>query len=178
MSRTPLRRLLVGGAAAGLTLAVLMAGCAAPVPELQMEVSSPWTARVGENAIVRVLLENLPKEGSFIDMAWYGFGAERPPAEGLPVDATFELPSLAGASGDKKRFHLLWESSNGNILGGQMESPGIYSPDGAGSPQDALNSGLEFYFEALAAGTTEITLTMTRADESVIERTVTVVVAE
>jgi hypothetical protein len=162
--RMAMRGAVPGGAAVGLTLVVLTAGCAAPVPNVDMEVSAPGTARVGENARVRVLFENLPREGCEIEMEFHGFGPDGP-----PLEIVLEMPPLDGASGDRKKLGLLWENSNGSILGALADMPHI--PSGPGSP-------FEFPFEALSAGTTEIALTMTGADGNMIERTVTVVVVE
>jgi len=147
----------------GLLVLVLMAGCTTPVPKLQMEVSSPETAHVGGHSTIWVLFENRPQEGFDIEVEMFGFGADGP-----PIEIMLEMPALAGASGDRKKVQLLWENSNGHILG--------VSPEPMIPPQP--NDGFGFSWEAMAAGTTEMTLTLTEADGNVIRRTVTVVVVE
>jgi len=151
----------------------LFSGCGTPTPQLEMEVSTLGTARVGEYAVVRVIFRNLPLEGGDIDMAWYGFGIE----DG-PIDWTIGLPSLPGACGDPKKMSLLWESSNAGILEGPMEPPDTNLLDDADLPPDTRNLRFEFFFKALSAGTTDLKLTLTRPDGSVIERAVEVTVVE
>jgi hypothetical protein len=138
-----------------------------------MEVPTPQTALVGRNVAVRVIFRNLPEEGSDIDMTWYGFGVED-----VPVVVTVGLPSSPGASGDRKKLSLLWESSNADILGGQVEPPSIFSTNDEELRPGFRDASLEFYFETLSAGTTELSLTLTRPDGSLIERVVEVTVVE
>jgi hypothetical protein len=146
--------------------------CSTPTRELTMEVSTPQTVVVGKNAVVHVILRNLPEEGGVINMTWYGFGVQ-----GKPLEATVELPLSPGATGDPIRLQLVWESSNASILGAQMEPPTLSSPDGAELRPGARDISLDFYFEALSAGTTELSLTLTRANGSVVRQTVIVTVA-
>lgn len=169
-ARMKIERLVTALFAALLITGGLFASCSSPVPKLQMEVSSPETARVGGYAAVWVLFENYPREGYDIEMELFGFGADGP-----PIEIMLEMPVLTGASGDRKKLLLRWENSNGDILGASPEPRLLPQPE---SPQEALNNGFGFAWEALAAGTTEMTLILTEADGNVIRRTVTVVVVE
>jgi hypothetical protein len=154
-----------------LLMAALTHGCRltdTTPRELIMEVPSPQTVLVGRNAVVRVTFRNVPEEGCVIDMTWYGFGGH-----GEPVQATVELfPS--GASGDPARLQLVWESSNTVILGGQMEPPTVSISEGTELRRGTRDMGLALYFETLSAGTTDLTLTLTRTDGSIVRQTVVV----
>ena len=155
-----------------LIVAGLTHGCGTTARELIMEVPTPQTAIVGRNEVVRVIFRNLPEEGSVIDMTWYGFGVQ-----GEPMEATVELPPSPGASGDRMRLQLVWESSNASILGGQVEPPTLSSPNDAKLRPGARDVSLEFYFETLSTGTTELSLTLTTSNGSVVRQNVVVTVA-
>ena len=154
-----------------LILVALTQGCNAPDKALSMEVPTPKTVLVGKNAAVQVVFRNLPDEGCTIDNTWFDFGVQ-----GEPMEAAVELPPSPGASGDRIRLQLEWKSSNVGILGGQMEPPFVSSPDGIELRPGARDVSLEFYFETLLAGTTELSLTLKRTNGSVVNQRVYVTV--
>ncbi|MBI4284305.1 MAG: hypothetical protein HY670_00170 [Chloroflexi bacterium] len=135
-----------------------------------MEVPEPRTVTVGENAVVQVILRNVPEEGSVIDITWYGFGRQ--------TGMTTGLPPSPGASGEPVKLQLRLESSDASILGGLAKSPAPFAPNGGNLRLGDKDVGFRFYFQTLSAGKTDLSLTLTRPNASTVSRKVDVTVAE
>jgi hypothetical protein len=147
-------------------LVLVVSGCATPVPPPQMKVSAPETAHVGERVIVLVLFENRPQGFLNVDVEFSGFGPcepKIPPA----FKSRWGIVLHAGDRGDREMLDLSWNNSNCRILEAPPEL--LMPPD---------YDGFGYSWEALAAGTTEMTLALTESDGNVIERTLTLTVVE